>query len=181
MCRASTAWGCPLLRNVGGGDLSPRNLALAGRMLDILERHRAWLYRAKAFVPVVLYAFLRLAADHAGPALEELRTAEIRLCAQLLTDRFDDCLALGRELLRALAAVGRVPELEAVWRDMLHNPQALSPAFQGVASLLQVRTPRRLLITRLSAALERNIYFFLQSVRQASRKRYLEWLQKQVG
>uniref|UniRef100_A0A1I8IJH0 Ints3_N domain-containing protein n=1 Tax=Macrostomum lignano TaxID=282301 RepID=A0A1I8IJH0_9PLAT len=98
-----------LLRRMTGGDLSPLNLWLVETVLDILSQHRHnWLDK-KAVVPVVVYSYLRIIADHAAPvshglqgALERLRKREIDFVLPLLRDNFTDCLSIGRDLLRLL-------------------------------------------------------------------------------
>uniref|UniRef100_A0A1I8F404 Mediator of RNA polymerase II transcription subunit 23 n=1 Tax=Macrostomum lignano TaxID=282301 RepID=A0A1I8F404_9PLAT len=58
-----------LLRRMTGGDLSPLNLWLVETVLDILSQHRHnWLDK-KAVVPVVVYSYLRIIADHAARLL----------------------------------------------------------------------------------------------------------------
>ncbi|KAJ7402294.1 hypothetical protein WISP_00149 [Willisornis vidua] len=42
-----------------------------------------------------------------------------------------DCFMIGRDLVRLLQNVARIPEFEQLWRDILHNPQVLSPQFTG--------------------------------------------------
>lgn len=43
-----------------------------------------------------------------------------------------ECFIIGRDLVRLLQNVARIPEMELLWRDLLHNPQTLSPQFTGV-------------------------------------------------
>lgn len=38
---------------------------------------------------------------------------------------------IGRDLVRLLQNVARIPEFELLWKDIIHNPQALSPQFTG--------------------------------------------------
>lgn len=42
-----------------------------------------------------------------------------------------ECFIIGRDLVRLLQIVARIPEMELLWKDLLHNPQALSPQFTG--------------------------------------------------
>lgn len=42
-----------------------------------------------------------------------------------------ECLVIGRDLVRLLQNVARIPEIEAFWKDLLHNPSSLAPNFQG--------------------------------------------------
>lgn len=46
-----------------------------------------------------------------------------------------ECLIIGRDLVRLLQNVARIPEMELVWKDLLHNPQVLSPQFTGMTTL----------------------------------------------
>lgn len=48
-----------------------------------------------------------------------------------MTLQFIECLMIGRDLVRLLQNVARIPEMELLWRDLLHNPQVLSPQFTG--------------------------------------------------
>lgn len=38
---------------------------------------------------------------------------------------------IGRDLVRLLQNVARIPEFEQLWKDILHNPQVLSSQFTG--------------------------------------------------
>ena len=40
-------------------------------------------------------------------------------------------MTIGRDLIRLLQAVARIPEIEKLWKDILHNPNTLSPTFTG--------------------------------------------------
>lgn len=51
--------------------------------------------------------------------------------ADALPLQFMECLIIGRDLVRLLQNVARIPEIELVWKDLLHNPQVLSPQFTG--------------------------------------------------
>ena len=42
-----------------------------------------------------------------------------------------ECMVIGRDLLRLLQLVARIPEFEKLWRDIFLNPSALSPSFTG--------------------------------------------------
>lgn len=73
-----------------------------------------------------MYSFLRFIEDHNN--LISLRNREVTFTVSLLRDRFTDCLIIGRDLIRLLQNVSRIPEFEALWKDLLHNPQSLSPS-----------------------------------------------------
>lgn len=56
-----------------------------------------------------------------------MRNREVAFTISLLRDRFTDCLVIGRDLIRLLQNVSRIPEFETLWKDLMHNPQSLSP------------------------------------------------------
>jgi integrator complex subunit 3 len=79
----------------------------------------------------VVYAYLRLIEDHAVPALAPLRHKEVVFVVTLIRERFADCLVIGRDFVRLLQNVARIPEFEQLWRDLLTNPKSLCPTFTG--------------------------------------------------
>ena len=165
-----------LLRNVSGGDISARNVALADSILDLVTEQRAWLEKVPPILATVVYTFLRLIVDH--QSFPSLRQKEINLCVSLLRERFSDCMFIGRDLLRLLQNVARIPEFEEVWRDLLRNPSSFCPNFAGVHQLMQTRTPRRFLMSRLTPDMERKIVFLTSQVRFGQQKRYQDWFQR---
>lgn len=88
-------------------------------------------------------------------------------------------MAIGRDLVRLLQHVARVPEFELLWRDILHNPKVLLPTFTGLSQLMQIRTSRRFLYLRLTPDMEKKIIFLTSSVRFGNQKRYQDWFQRQ--
>ncbi|RZF35820.1 hypothetical protein LSTR_LSTR006278 [Laodelphax striatellus] len=165
------AWN--LMRLAAGGDLSAANLALVEGLLDRLARK----------VPAAAgLRCLHVSApdeDHGGTALVALRQKEVVFTTTLLRDKFADCLVIGRDLVRLLQNVARIPEYERLWHDMLHIPKTLAPNFTGVLQLLQSRTSRRFLQSRLTPDMERKMVFLTSSVRFGNHKRYQDWFQRQ--
>lgn len=78
-----------------------------------------------------------------------------------------DCLIIGRDLVRLLQNVARIPEMELLWRDLLHNPQVLSPQFTGVLQLLTARTSRKFLACRLTPDMETKLLFMTSRVKSS--------------
>ncbi|KAM9294593.1 LOW QUALITY PROTEIN: integrator complex subunit 3 [Gastrophryne carolinensis] len=93
--------------------------------------------------------------------------------------QFMDCLMIGRDLVRLLQNVARIPEFDSLWKDMLHNPSALSPQFTGILQLLQSRTSRKFLACRLTPDMETKLLFMTSRVRFGQQKRYQDWFQRQ--
>ena len=75
-------------------------------------------------------------------------------------------ITIGRDLARVLQNIARIPEIEAVWKDLLHNPKALAPNFGGLVSLMQMRTSRRYLQSRITPEMEKKLVFLTSQVRK---------------
>ncbi|XP_076035638.1 integrator complex subunit 3 isoform X2 [Oratosquilla oratoria] len=168
-----------LLRQIAGGDVSPKNVWLAESLVDILRENRPWLDKFPVIVASVAYTYLRILEDHHGQQYASLRQKETTFVVGLLRERFQDCLMIGRDLVRLLQNVARIPEIEALWRDILHSPQSLAPNFTGVQQLLQMRTSRRFFVVRLTPEMEKKMVFLCTDVKFGTQKRYQEWFQRQ--
>lgn len=96
-----------------------------------------------------------------------------------MRDKWPECMQIGRDLVRLLQNVSKVPEFETLWRDLTLNPTALSPQFGGLIHLLRTPTRRRCLISRLTPDMERKIYFLIAQVKFGLHRRYQEWFQRQ--
>lgn len=55
--------------------------------------------------------------------------------------QFMDCFMIGRDLVRLLQNVARIPEFEQLWKDILHNPQVLSSQFTGTTPGHSLKNP----------------------------------------
>ncbi|XP_044262871.1 integrator complex subunit 3 homolog [Tribolium madens] len=168
-----------LMRHAAGGDVSAKNIALIESLLDVLVEYRSWLDKFPLLIPSVVYTYLRLVEDHNAPYLAPLRQKEVNFLISLIRDRFNDCIGIGRDLVRLLQNVARIPEFEQLWKDILTAPRTLSPTFTGVLQLLQARTSRRYLQSRLTPDMERKLVFFTSQVRFGNHKRYQDWFQRQ--
>ena len=153
-----------LMRQIAGGDTSVYNLWLADSLLDIFIKHRAWLDKFPFLVASVVYTYLRIIEDHFQPNLEKLREKEVKFVVGLLRDRFNDVIVIGRDLARVLQNIARIPEIETVWKDILHNPKALSPSFGGLVNLMQMRPSRRFLQSRITPEMEKKLVFLTSQV-----------------
>lgn len=81
--------------------------------------------------------------------------------------------------MRLLQNVARIPEFEALWKDILQNSKCLCSNFNGILQLLQTRTSRRFLQSRLTPDMERKLVFLTSQVRFGNHKRYQDWFQRQ--
>lgn len=168
-----------LMRHAAGGDVSQRNIILIDKLLDIYQENRNWLDKFPVLIASVVYTYLRLIEDHSSLALHALRQKETHFMVGLIRERFADCLLIGRDFVRLLQNVARLPEFEQLWRDLLTAPKSLCPNFSGVLQLLQTRTSRRFLQSRLTPDMERKLVFLTSQVRFGNHKRYQDWFQRQ--
>ncbi|NXH00863.1 INT3 protein, partial [Loxia leucoptera] len=143
-----------------GGDVTAKNIWLAENVLEILTEQRE-----------------RVSGSGLGNGNGIGMGLEFCVC--LLRERFMDCFMIGRDLVRLLQNVARIPEFEQLWKDILHNPQVLSPQFTGVLQLLQSRTSRKFLACRLTPDMETKLLFMTSRVRFGQQKRYQDWFQRQ--
>ncbi|XP_059121741.1 integrator complex subunit 3 [Peromyscus eremicus] len=168
------------MKQIAGGDVTAKNIWLAESVLDILTEQREWVLKSSILIAMAVYTYLRLIVDHHGTAqLQTLRQKEVDFCISLLRERFMECLMIGRDLVRLLQNVARIPEFELLWKDIIHNPQALSPQFTGILQLLQSRTSRKFLACRLTPDMETKLLFMTSRVRFGQQKRYQDWFQRQ--
>lgn len=168
-----------LMRYASGGDVTPKNIFLVDSLLDIYIENRAWLDKYPVLICMVVYTYLRLIEDHNMPHLLPLRQKEVNFVISIIRERFMDVLTLGRDLVRLLQNVARIPEFSQLWQDMLNNPKSLCPTFTSILQLLQTRTSRRYLQSRLTPDMERKLVFLTSQVRFGHHKRYQEWFQRQ--
>lgn len=168
-----------LLRQIAGGDVTPKNIWLAEAMLDIFIENSTWLASLPVLIATAVYTYLRLIVDHGNLPFLTLRQREVDFCISMLREKFTECGMIGRDLIRLLQNVARIPEFEKLWRDLLFNPASLSPTLTGVQQLLTQRTSRRFLQCRLTPDMERKITFLTSQVKFGNQKRYQEWFQKQ--
>lgn len=168
-----------LMKQIAGGDISSKNLWLAENVLDILVDQREWVLKSGMLIAMSVYTYLRLIVDHGTSNLLPLRQKEVEYCIGMLREKFMECFIIGRDLVRLLQIVARIPEVELLWKDLLHNPQALSPQYTGLLQLLTARTSRKFLACRLTPDMETKLLFMTSRVRFGQQKRYQDWFQRQ--
>lgn len=173
----SVCWN--LMRYASGGDVTPKNIYLVESLLDIYIENRVWLDKFPVLICMVVYTYLRLIEDHNIPQLMSLRQKEVNFVITLIRERFSDVLTLGRDLVRLLQNVARIPEFNQLWQEIFSNPKSLCPTFTNVLQLLQTRTSRRYLQSRLTPDMERKLVFLTSQVRFGHHKKYQEWFQRQ--
>eukprot|EP00731_Ephydatia_muelleri_P012110 Em0006g1004a len=167
-----------LLKQMPAGSTSRGDIWLVESLLHLLLDNRSWLESQPALVDSVLYTYLSLIPSHFTAKLATLREQETGLCVSLLRSKFMDRIQIGRDLIRLLQNVARIPEFSELWRDILQFPEKLSSQFTGVSLLATKRTSRRFISGRITPELEIKLNFLLSKVKFGQHKKYQEWFQK---
>lgn len=101
----------------------------------------------------------------------------MKFVISLIRERFQDIIPLGRDFVRLLQNVARIPEFHQLWKDILTNPKSLSPTFNGIFHLLANRTSRHFIGNRITPDIENKLHFFTSHVKFGNHKRYQDWFQ----
>ncbi|NWV90179.1 INT3 protein, partial [Machaerirhynchus nigripectus] len=144
------------MKQIAGGDVTAKNIWLAENVLEILTEQREWVLKSS------LLGTERSRSPSHPPAPGSSRSG--RFPFPFPVPQFMDCFMIGRDLVRLLQNVARIPEFEQLWKDILHNPQVLSSQFTGVLQLLQSRTSRKFLACRLTPDMETKLLFMTSRV-----------------
>eukprot|EP00743_Colponemidia_sp_Colp-15_P009348 GILK01010219.1.p1 GENE.GILK01010219.1~~GILK01010219.1.p1 ORF type:complete len:1151 (-),score=163.04 GILK01010219.1:154-3606(-) len=167
------------LRHIQGGDIGNRTISLTTSLVEIFKEHRAWLLQQPKLVPLVFYTCLRVLSDHTKPNLNQLRTDEIELCVHLWREKSEECCQIGRDLVRVLQDVSRLPGLEPIWEGLMAPVDAkLKPNYTRLWQVLETKTPKRYLHSRLTPEQETQLVFIMTQVKQGNHKRYQQWFQQ---
>ena len=110
----------------------------------------------------MVYTYLRVIEDHYH--YPQLRDKEVRFVVSLMRDRFADVVVIGRDLVRVLQQVAKIPEFATLWNDILMHPKSLSPTFGGITQLMRTRTSRRFLQSRITPEMEKKLVFLTSQV-----------------
>lgn len=166
-----------LLRQACGGDVSPKNIAWIEGILDILIEQRPRFDKFPNSVGLVAYSYVRLIEDHSALHLQPLRSKEVKFIISLIRERFQDIIPLGRDFVRLLQNVARIPEFQQLWKDILTNPKCLYPSFTGIFQMLSTRTSRHFIGNRITPDIESKLHFLTSSVKFGNHKKYQDWFQ----
>lgn len=168
-----------LMRYAKGGDITPTNIMLIESLMDMYIENRSWLDNFPVLICMVVYTYLRLIEDHNIAPLINLRQREVKFVIALIREHFAVVMTLGRDLLRLLQNVARIPEINQLWQDMMNNPKSLCPTFTNVLQLCQTRTSRKYFQARVTPDMEKKLAFLTTHVRFGHHKKYQEWFQRQ--
>lgn len=136
----------------------------------------------------MIYSFLRIISEN-GLDLG-LRKDMAIFSSTILQERYKECSAIGRDLIRLLQDVSKLPEFSSIWKIITNN--GTSGAVGGVGTeykvdatllgqLLKVPTPKRFLLSRLTPEMETNLLFILEHVKYGgiNHRRYYDWFNEE--
>ena len=136
-----------------------------------------WIYGYSELMRQSVYTYLSLISDHAhSPSLSKLRQRETDFCCQVLRDKWNECMIIGRDLVRLLQNLSNneIVEFMILWNDILQAPHILSTQFAklgGLIYLMKLPSCRKCLRSRITNDLEIKIYFLITRVKNGNQKR----------
>lgn len=157
-----------------GGIRKSDNIFLINSLLQIFVSQLTWFYQQQHLIPFVIYSFTRIVSEQGlDPALQK-RLASF--CASVLRDKFQECSVIGRDLVRILGDVSRIPEFEPVWSFLLSSDSSsTNPDASPLLRLLKTPTPKHFVSCRLTPDMETNLIFMLEKIKYGHHKRYQDW------
>ncbi|KAI5669528.1 hypothetical protein M9H77_19381 [Catharanthus roseus] len=170
-----------LLRQIAGGDYSEGNLWLCFEMVSLfLSKWDVLLEDEPLVLTSALYVFLRLLSDHYrlpnDSKFVPLKQMEVQFCVRMLTEKFELCFKIGRDLVRLLQDVFHIPEFQAIWKDLLSNPRKFNmTGFLDILQLYHLQTPSGYFLLRITPEMESQLRFLLGHVKLGNQKRYQVW------
>eukprot|EP00124_Ichthyophonus_hoferi_P003705 Ihof_evm2s339 gene=Ihof_evmTU2s339 len=160
----------PLLRNmlrwIAGGDITKENVDLCSDMLSLLADNKAFVSKHPQLVTHSVYTFLRLIIDHRDH--RDLRGREAIYCVDMLQSCPTVCMTIGRDLLRVLQDTAMLTPVKAYFEKLLKKRELMS-------QLMNTRTPKDILLSRLTPRMEHWLAFMYGKVAEKRSKRYLDW------
>lgn len=166
--------GLSLLRSLRGDDSSEGNIFICAGLIEVFLGNRKWLYGNSLLISTAVYVFLRLITEQRENP--ELVTAQVRFCDAMLRERFLDCLAMGRDLIRALMDVSRIRQFDEILQTILTDPSRLCSSLNSVLQILSIPPHAKILACRMSVELENRLLFLMEHVPNGQQRSHQSWL-----
>ncbi|KAF7119626.1 hypothetical protein RHSIM_Rhsim13G0218500 [Rhododendron simsii] len=108
--------------------------------------------------------------------LDVLKQLEIKFCIQMFREQFHLCFKIGRDLVRLLQELVHIPEIQAIWKDLLFNPGEFKTSdYRDISQIYLSRAPSRYFLLHITPDMETQLRFLLAHVNLGSQKRYRAW------
>ena len=125
---------------------------------------------AQPIVSMIFYKLLRQASLES----ESEKYEYINIISYIWKKRKDYCLAIGRDLVRLISALGEVTGIEEIWNDLFSEPgEGNYPAYLAV---LATPTNPKFHSMALPPILESKLIFVIENSPHQSFSRYLKWI-----
>lgn len=108
----------------------------------------------------VAFKFTRLIQDFKTSIL---RDKAVDLVGFIVKDHFHHIIPIGRDFLRLLQGVSRIPEFEHIWKLILQEPKSLHVDFINVEQMWAIPTPREFITSLLTPDMEFKLLHILRS------------------
>ncbi|CAB3408665.1 unnamed protein product [Caenorhabditis bovis] len=164
------------LNGLGDWPSKTRILSLA---MSVMRDSEMWYKTVKScagLTMMILSTVAHVIADTPVPMThtDTFRTQLINFFAWAIKIRKIECYTLGRDFLLVLSRVGRLPQIDEIWKELY-----TSPLLFGVGSIEDLLSkPNQLNNFRISTELQRKIEFLLCSANNKNIFTYFDWLRK---
>ncbi|RCN34118.1 hypothetical protein ANCCAN_20033 [Ancylostoma caninum] len=165
-----------LVRSINGSVEWNHKLRHAHVIASILNEHEQWVMGLKpgTFMLLnVITTFGHLIIDiPAGSPFENVRMAMIQSVVFIIRNRFTDACMLGRDLLLILMRLAKIPQINAVWVDLVTNPSKFG-LNDGIEDLF--RCNANFYGVRLSAEMAKKLEFIICQCKPNAQDKHFEW------
>ncbi|EYC06204.1 hypothetical protein Y032_0077g1087 [Ancylostoma ceylanicum] len=165
-----------LVRSINGSVEWNHKLRHAHVIASILNEHEQWVMGLKpgTFMLLnVISTFGHLIIDiPAGSPFENVRMAMIQSVVFIIRNRFTDACMLGRDLLLILMRLAKIPQINAIWVDLVTNPSKFG-LNDGIEDLF--RSNANFYGVRLSAEMAKKLEFIICQCKPNAQDKHFEW------
>ncbi|MEN2495688.1 MAG: Integrator complex subunit 3 [Marteilia pararefringens] len=128
-------------------------------VLELIDNNKKYFLNHPHLIRDTITIVLNLIPMHCN--LHQVAIQEVELSCLLLTEKFDECIIIGRDLVRFLISVANINGLNVFWTNFVSAPHKLSPNYSGIISVLDIPTSKHLAVTCITQNAEHFIVFIL--------------------
>eukprot|EP00055_Hartaetosiga_balthica_P016715 m.106698 g.106698 ORF g.106698 m.106698 type:complete len:1147 (-) comp9160_c2_seq2:355-3795(-) len=167
------------LRQLVPYTLTVHGITLSQSLMKSMAANESWLCTRANVVQGTVFWLLRCIAEYSNnPIATKLQTAQIELVVYLLEQHFEVCAGMGRDLIRALQDVAKIPALSQLWKTLLFTPKSLSTLVNGIEGIVAGTTLERVMAMRVSLNMENELRFILTQLPTRARTLHFSWFEQ---
>lgn len=147
--------------SIGSSDFATKQRIFM-KLNSMIRENEAWFKSQKAcaaLVANILTCTTSVIISSPAPisSQDTFRESQLDLVQWVIKSRKIDCLTLGRDFILILIRLGKMPQIEEIWKDIVANPASF-----GVSNLEEYMTKQNVLQhVRISIELERKVQFMV--------------------